>query len=122
MKKKLSFLSGGLLLLLLCQSVALAQEQQQIAMETIPSSEDPAIQESLERGLRLYRNRNFEQALKELNRVVEAKSDHADVYYLIGYCHLMQRDFQQSLDAFRRSFAENPNLDPGTIYQRQKNP
>lgn len=82
--------------------------------------DEAAVQETFERGLRQYRNRGFQQALEEFNKVVAMKPDRADIHYLIGYCHLMLREYDLSLDAFSRSFDEMPNFDPRTIYQKPK--
>ena len=71
-----------------------------------------------ERGLRLYRSRSFREALTNFTGVAQAEPDRADVHYLIGYCHLMLKEFQQSLDAFQRSFDSDPEFDPRTIYQK----
>ena len=118
MNKKTHLLSIALLLFLVGLPLAEAQEQEQAAQETTVESQDPAIQEAFQRGLRLYRNRSFREALAEFNTVAEAQPARADVHYLIGYCHYMLKEFQRSVDAFRRSFEEDPNFDPRTIYQR----
>ena len=82
--------------------------------------DDTAVQETFERGLRQYRNRGFRQALDEFNQVVAMKPDRADAHYLIGYCHIMLRQYEPALEAFRRAFDEMPNFDPRTIYQKPK--
>jgi tetratricopeptide (TPR) repeat protein len=83
-------------------------------------ADDAVVGETFDRALRQYRNRGFRQALEELNKVVAVKPDRADAHYLIGYSHLMLREYEQSLDAFRRCFDEMPGFDPRTIYQRPK--
>ncbi len=97
-----------------------SQETEQPPQVTALQADDAAVQETFERGLRQYRNRGFRQALEEFNKVVGMKPDRADVHYLIGYCHLMLREYELSLEAFRRSFDEMPNFDPRTIYQKPK--
>ena len=52
----------------------------------------------------------------------QADPDRADVLYLEGYCHYVLKHFQNSLDAFRRSFAVNPVFDPRGIYQARYRP
>ncbi len=98
--------------------------------EAPPQPEPPAPQtstttastEAYERGLRHYRNRNFTQALEELGQVSQANPDRADVLYLMGYCHYVLKHFQDSLDAFRRSFEVDPDFDPRGIYQARYRP
>ena len=97
-----------------------SQETEQPPQVTALQADDADVQETFERGLRQYRNRGFRQALEEFNKVVAMKPDRADIHYLIGYCHLMLREYELSLDAFRRSFDEMPNFDPRTIYQKPK--
>ncbi len=97
-----------------------SQETEQPPQVTALRADDADVQETFERGLRQYRNRGFRQALEEFNKVVAMKPDRAEVHYLIGYCHLMLREYELSLEAFRRSFDEMPNFDPRTIYQKPK--
>lgn len=67
---------------------------------------------------RQYRSGNYQAALVELERVTEEAPDRADAFYLIGYAHLMLRQYSESVDAFARAFQLDPTLDPRTIYQR----
>ena len=116
MKIKFSLLFAAIALLLVSLPIAQAQEQE-AASEQPAVAEEPIVNESFERGLRLYRNRDFRQALEEFAKVIEVQPDRGDAHYLIGYAHLMLKEFQASLDAFRRAFEEDPNLDPRTIYK-----
>lgn len=121
MNTTVHFLSIVLLVLVVGLPSAAAQEQEQAVQETALDSQDPAIQEAFQRGLRLYRDRRFREALAEFTEVRAAQPDRADVHYLIGYCHLMLKEFEQSVDAFGRSFEEDPSFDPRTIYKRESN-
>jgi tetratricopeptide (TPR) repeat protein len=114
-----------LLLSVLGTSLAPSQETEPPTVTTLQEDsavvqDDAAVQEAFERGLRQYRNRGFRPALEELNKVVAMKPDRADAHYLIGYCHLMVREYGPALEAFRRCFDEMPNFDPRTIYQKPK--
>ena len=117
MRRKSSLLSGAAALLLISLPAVFAQEQEPVAVEQPAVAAEPAVDESFERGLRLYRNRDYRQALEEFAKVIEVQPDRGDAHYLIGYSHLMLKEFQASLDAFRRAFEEEPSLDPRTIYQ-----
>ena len=116
MRTKFSLLFGAVALLLTSLPAARAQEQE-VASEQPAVAEEPVPDPSFERGLRLYRNRDYRQALEEFAKVIETQPDRGDAHYLIGYSHLMLKEFQASLDAFRRAFEEDPNLDPRTIYK-----
>jgi tetratricopeptide (TPR) repeat protein len=111
-------LSFVLFVLLLGQPYALALDQEQTAQEPTVETLQPETQPDYERGLRLYRNRNFREALTTFTDVAQVEPDRADVHYLIGYCHLMLKEFQQSVDAFQQSFEIDPEFDPRTIYQK----
>jgi tetratricopeptide (TPR) repeat protein len=92
---------------------------EQTVQATPMEAPDPGIQASFERGYRAYRNRNFREALTAFTEVAQAEPDRADVHYLMGYCHYMLKEFQQSVDAFQTSFEKDPAFDPRTIYQKQ---
>lgn len=118
---KMFLASSVVVLILLCGlSPARALGQEQEAQEPTVQTLDPEAQESFTRGLRLYRNRNFREAMSEFSRVSESQPDRADVHYLIGYCHLMLKEFGPSVDAFHRSFDKDPEFDPRMIYKNRK--
>ena len=131
MTRTIRLLSAVFVAMLLGAPLTRGQEppQEAAAPETAPepeaSAEDiqesppAATTESYERGLRYYRNRNFTQALQELGTVAAAEPDRADVLYLLGYCHYILKHFEDSLDAFRRTFALDPDFDPRGIYQER---
>ncbi len=68
---------------------------------------------------RQYRNGNYQAALTELTRVTDEAPDRADAFYLMGYAHLMLRQYPESVDAFARAFQLDPTLDPRSIYQQR---
>jgi Tfp pilus assembly protein PilF len=132
MTKAIRLLSAVLLSTLLGAALTLGQEPPSPQQEEPPAAPEPealaqestsaATTESWERGLRYYRNRNFSQALQELNLVAEADPNRADVLYLMGYCHYILKHFEDSLNAFRRTFEVDPDFDPRGIYQPRYRP
>ncbi len=72
---------------------------------------------TMEDAKRLYRNRDFANAVPKLQEVLTG-GDRADALYLLGYSHLMNREFDESVEAFSRCFAIEPRFDPREIYQR----
>ena len=90
--------------------------------EPLSQNTDTASTEAYARGLRHYRNRNFTEALQELGHVSQTEPDRADVFYLMGYCHYVLKHFEDSLDAFRRTFEVDPDFDPRGIYQARYRP
>ena len=119
MNRTIGLLYSLLLAVLLGLPLAAQTPQEQAEQEPSMETPDPEVQASFERGYSLYRNRNFREALTAFAEVAQAEPDRADVHYLMGYCHYMLKEFQQSLDAFERSFEKDPTFDPRTIYQKQ---
>jgi len=74
---------------------------------------------AMDEAKRQYRNANYQAAIGELTRVTDDAPDRADAFYLIGYSHLMLRQYPESIDAFARAFQVEPTLDPRSIYQRR---
>ncbi len=77
------------------------------------------VEETMDEAKRQYRNGNYQAAISELTRVTDEAPDRADAFYLIGYAHLMLRQYPESVDAFARAFQLDPTLDPRSIYQRR---
>jgi tetratricopeptide (TPR) repeat protein len=77
------------------------------------------VEATMERAKRLYRSGNYRGAIDELSKALDADPSRADAHYLVGYSHLMLREYPESVEAFSRAFAADPNFDPRTIYQRR---
>ncbi len=77
------------------------------------------VESTMDEAKRQYRNGNYQAAISELTRVTDEAPDRADAFYLIGYAHLMLRQYPDSVDAFARAFQLEPTLDPRSIYQRR---
>jgi tetratricopeptide (TPR) repeat protein len=90
-----------------------------LAAQAVAFAQDDT-EASMERAKRLYRSGNFRGALEELSNALDSDPSRADALYLVGYSHLMLREYPASVEAFRRAFEADPNLDPRTIYQRRR--
>ena len=75
--------------------------------------------EAMDEAKRQYRNGNYQAAIDELTYVTDEAPDRADAFYLLGYSHLMLRQYPDSIEAFARAFQLDPELDPRTIYQQR---
>lgn len=75
------------------------------------------VEQMMDEAKRQYRNGNYQAALVELQSVTDEAPDRADAFYLMGYSHLMLRQYSESVEAFARAFQLDPTLDPRTIYQ-----
>jgi Flp pilus assembly protein TadD len=76
-------------------------------------------QASMDQAKRLYRNRDYRGAVTELTRTVELDPTRADALYLLGYSHVMLREYSEAVEAFGQAFAADPEFDPRTIYHPQ---
>ena len=77
------------------------------------------VEAAMDEAKRQYRSGNYQAAIFELTRVTDVAPDRADAFYLVGYSHLMLRQYSESVDAFARAFQLDPTLDPRSIYQRR---
>ena len=77
------------------------------------------VEAAMDEAKRQYRSGNYQAAISELTRVTDDAPDRADAFYLVGYSHLMLRQYSESVDAFARAFQLDPTLDPRSIYQRR---
>ena len=87
-----------------------------LAIETFAHAQEDA-QASMEQAKRHYRNRDYRAAVTELTRTVELDPARADALYLLGYSHLMLRQYSEAVEMFSRAFEVDPAFDPRTIYQ-----
>ncbi len=88
-----------------------------LAVAWLAAAQEDA-QASMEQAKRLYRNRDYRAAATELSRTVELDPTRADAQYLLGYSHLMLREYPDAVEAFGRAFQADPTFDPRTIYQK----
>ncbi len=77
-------------------------------------------QSSMDQAKRHYRNRDFRAAATELMKTVELDPTRADALYLLGYSHLMLREYSEAVEAFSRAFTADPTFDPRTIFQKRE--
>ncbi len=77
------------------------------------------VEQSMDEAKKQYRDGNYQAAIGELARVTDEAPDRADAFYLIGYAHLMLRQYPESLEAFGRAFQLEPTIDPRSIYRRR---
>lgn len=74
----------------------------------------------------LYRQENYDQALKHLEKIAEMAADSpvaADYYYNLGNVAMAKEDYQKAVDAYKQSLLRNP-ADLGAkenyIYAKEK--
>lgn len=70
----------------------------------------------MDQAKRLYRNGNYRGTIEALGSLVDRDPTRADALYLVGYSHLMLREYAQSVEAFSQAFQADPTFDPRTIY------
>jgi Flp pilus assembly protein TadD len=87
-----------------------------LATGLLAAAQDDA-QASMDAAKRHYRGRDYRAAVTELAKTVELDPTRADALYLLGYSHLMLREYAEAVEAFGRAFQADPALDPRTIFQ-----
>jgi tetratricopeptide (TPR) repeat protein len=87
-----------------------------LATLSFAAAQDDA-QASMDEAKRRYRSRDYRAAITELTKTVELDPTRADALYLLGYSHLMLREYSEAVEAFGRAFQADPAFDPRTIYQ-----
>ena len=73
---------------------------------------------SLDGAMRLYRQRRYESAIAEFEKIVAADPKNAAAYYFMGYAHYVMKHHQDALAAFAKAFEADPNFDPRPYYRR----
>lgn len=91
-----------------------------LAVVSLAAAQDA--QGSMDTAKRHYRSRDYRAAITELTRTVELDPTRADALYLLGYSHLMLREYSEAVEAFGRAFQADPTFDPRTIYQAKTEP
>lgn len=70
---------------------------------------------ALEAGLAAYEDKNYEQALAELERVPPDAVTEWRIHYYVGSSHMMLKDYEASAQALERALALKPD-EAGTLY------
>lgn len=74
----------------------------------------------------LYRQENYDQALKHLEKIAEMAADSpvaADYYYNLGNVAMAKEDYQKAVDAYKQSLLRNPTdleAKENYIYAKEK--
>lgn len=74
----------------------------------------------------LYRQENYDQALKHLEKIAEMAADSpvaADYYYNLGNVAMAKEDYQKAVDAYKQSILRNPTdleAKENYIYAKEK--
>jgi TolA-binding protein len=102
-----------LLFTALCFSFAIAQE-------TAPQTEPAAAAQSgnFDTAMRLYKQKRYNDAIAEFQRVVDADSKNAAAYYMMGYAHYVLDHHADALAAFAKAFEADPAFDPRPYFRR----
>ncbi len=56
-----------------------------------------------QQGIKLYQQRNYQEAEATFRKVIERDHDHADAYYHLGLVLSQQGKFEQAIAAYRQS-------------------
>ena len=89
---------------------------------TTPKPMDtPASMESgnFDSAMHLYRQKRYQDAIAEFEKIVAADPKNAAAYYFMGYAHYIKGHHQEALAAFAKAFEADPAFDPRPYYRRK---
>ncbi|MCI0416309.1 tetratricopeptide repeat protein [bacterium] len=115
---KILLFAGILIALALpCFAQESTTEEKEQAVPAVPAT--PAAQSGdFETGMKLYRQRNYTQAISEFQNVVAADPKNAAAWYMMGYAHYVMKHKADALEAFSKAFEADPAFDPRPYFRR----
>lgn len=84
-------------------------------MQQVSKEQAPPAAAALEQGIALFDQKQYEEALTELQPLADAGTENWRVYYYLGSTQLMLKDYPEAAAALEQSLAVRPN-EPGTMY------
>lgn len=118
MKRIILFLTIIVALTLPGLMVAQNQPQSQPATELTTSSPAMPASGTMEQGMRLYRQRRYESAIAEFNRVLQSEPNNAAAHYFSGYAHYAMKHHPEAIASFKKAFQADPSFDPRPYFRR----
>jgi TolA-binding protein len=104
-----------LLFTVLCVSVTVAQET---APQTEPAMAAAAQSGNFDAAMRLYKQKRYNDAIAEFQRVVDSDPKNAAAHYMMGYAHYVLDHHADALAAFAKAFEADPAFDPRPYFRR----
>lgn len=98
--------------------VAQNQPQSQPATDLKTSAPEMPAAGTMEQGMRLYRQRRYERAIAEFDRVLQNDPNHAAAHYFSGYAHYAMKHYPEAIASFKKAFQADPNFDPRPYFRR----
>ena len=100
--------------LVLCAGPATAQE---VAQQTEPAM-TTAQSGDFDAAMRLYKQKRYNDAIAEFQKIVDAEPTNAAAHYMMGYAHYILDHHADSLAAFAKAFEADPAFDPRPLFRR----
>jgi TolA-binding protein len=81
--------------------------------ETTPAAAAAASESSgdFNAAMRLYKQKRYNEAIAEFQKVVNADPGNAAAHYMMGYAHYVLDHHSEALAAFAKAFEANPAFD-----------
>ena len=68
--------------------------------------------------MHLYRQKRYQAAITEFERVIAADPKNAPAYYFLGYAHYVMKHHSEALAAFAKAFEADPAFDPRPYFRK----
>jgi Flp pilus assembly protein TadD len=107
--KRSTVLTAGLVVLLAVVAGVIFWTQYASKQQSPPAGA------ALEQGIALFDQKQYEEALAELQPLADAGTENWRVHYYLGSTQLMLKDYPEAVTALEQSLALRPG-EPGTLY------
>jgi tetratricopeptide (TPR) repeat protein len=115
MSKNIVIILCALISLVASVAIPQAEPQPQTQMK---SMQTPVRSTSVNEGMRLYRQKRYQQAIDEFNKVLQTEPNNAAAYYFSGYAHYVMGHHPEAIASFKKAFEADPSFDPRPYFRR----
>ena len=103
-----------LLLIVLFIGSATAQEAAQQAEPAAAAAQSG----DFDAAMRLYKQKRYNDAIAEFQKIVDAEPTNAAAHYMMGYAHYVLDHHSEAQAAFAKAFQADPAFDPRPYFRR----
>ena len=90
---------------------------QETPAETTPAAAASQSSGDFNAAMRLYKQKRYNEAIAEFQKVVDADPGNAAAHYMMGYAHYVLDHHSEALAAFAKAFEANPAFDPRPYFR-----
>ena len=104
----------ALIFLAVCAAAASAQEADTQSAPAVTTAQSG----NFDAAMRLYKQKRYNDAIAEFQKIVDAEPKNAAAYYMMGYAHYVLDHHADAQAAFAKAFEANPAFDPRPYFRR----